>query len=289
MQGVGPPLVTPFDRSGDLDENKLRQLVNWIVERGVDFLVPCGSNSEAELMSVDERARVVEVVADEAPDDMYVLAGTGHPGLRETIRQTRLASKAGADGALVVTPFYYKHSDSALLEYYSSLADESSIPIYIYSVPVYTGVKLSVDVVESLSKHDNIHGMKDSSGDIETFERECAVTPQGFDMLMGSASVLAHALEAGASGGILALANVAPERSSEVFELYKEGRHEEARDLNSRLIELNRAVTSVYGIPGLKSAMRFRGAPAGYPRKPLREIDEEDEKRLQKIVKDVAD
>ncbi|MFC7047052.1 dihydrodipicolinate synthase family protein [Halobacteriaceae archaeon GCM10025711] len=268
MHGTGVPLATPFDESGDLDETRLRDLVGWVTDRGVDFLVPAGSTSEAELMSADERARVVEVVVDAAPDDVPVLAGTGHPGLAETLRQTERAARAGADAALVVTPFYYPHDDAALATYYRDVADESDIPVYLYSVPPFTHVTLSPDVVADLATHENVVGMKDSSGDIELFQRERRVAGDGFDLLTGSGSVYAPALDAGADGGILALANIVPERASEVYRLYRDGDREAARRLSAALVELNRAVTAEHGIPGLKAAMRARGAPAGYARKP---------------------
>jgi len=289
MNGTGLPLVTPFDADGELAEDSLRELVTWVTDRGVDFVAPCGSNSEAELMSVEERARVVELVVEEAPSDVPVLAGTGHPGLRETLRQTRLAAEAGADAALVVTPFYYTHDEPALVEHYLSLADESEIPIYLYSVPAYTGVSLPVSAVERLASHDNVHGMKDSSGDLETLQRERAVTDPSFDLLVGSGSVYAHGLDAGADGGILALANVAPERASEVYDRHEAGEEARARRTNADLVALNRAVTARFGVPGLKAAMRSRGAPAGLPRRPHRPVDEAVVAELDGLVADALD
>jgi 4-hydroxy-tetrahydrodipicolinate synthase/4-hydroxy-2-oxoglutarate aldolase len=271
MNGTGVPLITPFEADGALDEERLRDVVRWVEDGGVDFIVPCGSNSEAELMSVEERARVVEVVAEET--DLPVLAGTGHPGLSETLRQTDLAAEAGVDAALVVTPFYYGHSGEALESYYREVADESPIPVYLYSVPAYTDVTLDPEVVGRLAGHDNVAGMKDSGGDVETFQRERRLTAdEEFDLLVGSGSVYAHALASGGDGGILGLANVAPERASEIYELHQGGEDETARQLNAELVELNRAVTSKYGVPGAKAAMAEREVDAGYPRKPHREV-----------------
>ncbi|WP_137284447.1 dihydrodipicolinate synthase family protein [Halorussus salinisoli] len=283
MYGTGVPLITPFDEDGELDAERLRELVGWVQDGGVDFIVPCGSNSEAELMGVEERARVVELVADEA--DVPVVAGTGHPGLKETLRQTDLAAEAGADAALVVTPFYYHHDDEALEDYYREVADESPIPIYLYSVPVFTDVKLSPEVVGRLASHDNVAGMKDSSGDVETLQRERRLTDdEEFDLFVGSGSVYAHALASGADGGILGLANVVPERASEIFELHQAAEDQAARQLNARLVELNRAVTSRFGVPGAKAAMAERGVPAGYPRKPHREVGEDVRAEIAELV-----
>ncbi|WP_435176768.1 dihydrodipicolinate synthase family protein [Halorussus sp. AFM4] len=287
MDGTGVPLVTPFDEDGELDVERLRDLVAWVEDRGVDFLVPCGSNSEAELMGVEERARVVEVVADET--DLPVLAGTGHPGLAETLRQTELAAEAGADAALVVTPFYYSHGEAAVEEYYREVADESPIPVYLYSVPAYTDVKLSPELVGRLAAHDNVAGMKDSSGDLDTFQRERRRTAdEEFDLFVGSGGVYAHALAAGADGGVLALANVAPERASEIYKLHQGGDDAAARQLNAELVELNQAVTAKYGVPGLKAAMAERDAPAGYPRSPHREVSEDVRATVADLVEDAT-
>jgi dihydrodipicolinate synthase/N-acetylneuraminate lyase len=269
MHGVGPPLVTPFTRTGDLDESSLRDLVAWVESRGVDFLVPCGSNSEAELMTAEERRRTVEIVADAA--DVPVLAGTGHPGFAETRAATADAAAAGADAALVVTPFYYNHDEDTLVAYYEDLADVADVPIYLYSVPVFTGTRLSPDAVARLAEHPNVAGMKDSSGDLEAAIRIRRRTVDAdFELFVGSGSILGYAMMAGADGGVLALANIAPGASSRVVERFGSGDHEGARDLNDGLVELNHAITAGYGISGLKAAMRHRGAPAGYARRPHR-------------------
>ena len=283
MDGTGVPLLTPFGADGDLDAEALRELVEWVEEGGVDFIGPCGSNSEAELMGVEERARVVEIVAEAA--DVPVMAGTGHPGLAETRRQTELAAEAGADGALVVTPFYYPHDDETLEDYYREVADESPIPVYLYSVPAYTHVKLSPEVVGRLAEHENVAGMKDSSGDVEALQRERRLTAdEEFDLFVGSGSVYAHALSSGADGGILGLANVAPERASEIYDLHRTGNSEEARQLNAELVELNRAVTSRFGVPGAKAALRERDVSAGYARKPHREVSEDVREEIVGLV-----
>ncbi len=273
VNGVGVPLVTPFDEDGDVDETALRELVAWVETRGVDFLVPCGSNSEVELLTADERARVVELVAAET--DLPVLAGTGSPGRRETLLATEDAADAGADAALVVTPFYYDHSQAALEEYYREVADAAPLPIYLYSVPAYTGVALEPETVGRLASHPNVAGMKDSSGDVASFiQTKRATADADFELMVGSGSVFAQALDVGAAGGVLALANVAPEAASDVYETHATD-PAAARERNAGLVGLNEAVTSEFGIPGLKWAMRERGAPAGRVRSPHQPPDEE--------------
>lgn len=281
MQGTGVPLVTPFDESGDLDEDELRRLVGWLEDRGVDFLVPCGSTGEAPLTSVAEAARVVEVVADAA--DVPVLAGTGRPGYRETLRGTRLAAEAGADAALVVTPYFYGHGGDATAAHYRDLADDASIPVYCYSVPKFTGTTLSPRTVEALAAHDGIAGMKDSAGDLDAFQRTRELAP-GFDLLVGHGGLYAHALAAGADGGVLAVGNAAPELVTEIRERHAAGDDAGARVLNRRLLELNRAVTARYGVPGAKAALRLRGAPAGRVRRPLEPLSDGAVRELESLL-----
>lgn len=282
MDGTGVPLVTPFDGAGEVDEERLRDLVGWVEERGVDFIVPCGSNSEAELMSLEERARVVEAVAEAA--SVPVLAGTGHPGLHETVEQTSRASAAGADAALIVTPFYFPHDQETLEAYYRDVADEVDLPVYLYSVPPLTGVHLEPGTVGDLADHENVAGMKDSAGNLTRFQRERSRAEGGFELFVGAGGVYAHALDSGADGGILALANVAPERASEIYERHVAGDREGAHEVNRSVVELNQAVTARHGIPGLKAAMRMRGAPAGHPRRPHRPVDAGTETELEGLL-----
>jgi len=287
MNGVAAPLVTPCTEDGDVDERALSDLVGWLEAGGIDFLVPCGSTSEAELLTADERARVIETVVDAA--SVPILAGTGSPGYRETRAATDAAAEAGADAGLVVTPFYYPHDQSALADYYRDVADAASIPIYLYSVPVFTNVRLEPDTAAELAGHPNVAGMKDSAGDVGSFVRLVQQTADAdFDPMVGSGGVFSQALAAGATGGILALANVAPEVTAEIYETASND-PETARRLNAAVTELNRAVTSEFGIPGLKYAMRQRGAPAGYARSPHQSPDAAARERLDALVEDIPE
>jgi dihydrodipicolinate synthase/N-acetylneuraminate lyase len=283
MHGTGVPLVTPFDERGAIDEPALREVVGWLEGRGVDFLVPCGSTGEAPMMSPDERARVVEVVADAA--SVPVLAGTGYPGRAATEAATERAAEAGADAALVVTPFYYGHDAAAVERYYEGVADASPVPVYLYSVPKFTGVALSPATVESLATHPNVAGMKDSSGDIGTFQRLRRRTPDDFDLLVGSGSVYAPALDAGGDGGVLGLANLAPEAASEVYRRHGDD-PAAARELGAALVELNARAVGDHGVPGVKAVMRERGVPAGRPRAPFVDVDDDVREALTDLVED---
>ena len=287
MDGTGVPIVTPFDESGRIATDRLEELVAWLVDSGADFLVPCGSNGESELMTLEERARVVEAVVDAS--SVPVLAGTGHPGLEETRRQTARAAEAGADGALVVTPFYYRHDQSTIETYYRRVADASDVPVYLYSVPGKTGVKLGPETVAALASHDNIGGMKDSSGDLVTLQRERRLTEDDFDLFIGNGSLYAQGLGVGTAGGILALANVVPELVAEVYRRHAEGDGAGARALNADLVDLNQAITARYGVPGVKAAMRARDRRVGTVRSPLGPLDDEGRIEVERLVASALD
>ena len=284
MEGTGLPLVTPFDSAGDVDHEALAELVAWVEARGVDFIVPCGSNSEAPLLTREERAAVIETVADAA--DGPVLAGTGAEGTRETVALTEDAAAAGADAALVVTPYYFDHSPEALARHYRAVADECPVPVCLYSVPAYTGTALAPETAADLAAHPNVAGMKDSSGDLAAFKRTLARTPEGFDLLVGSGGVYAEALAAGGAGGVLAVANAVPELAAVVEDTDSPAT---AREYNDAFVELNHLVTAEHGIPGLKAAMRARGAPAGRVRSPHSPVDDTVAADLRRAVETALD
>jgi 4-hydroxy-tetrahydrodipicolinate synthase len=285
MHGTGVPIVTPFDSSGRVDRAQLRALVDWLEDRGVDFLVPCGSSGEAPLLTTDERITVVETVAEATP--LPVLAGTGQEGYEPTLETTERAATAGADAALVVTPSYYGTDEEALAAYYRDLADDSPIPIYLYSVPKFTDCALTPETVASLAAHENVAGIKDSSGSLEAIQRLVRLTAdESFAVLVGSGSFYAAGLAAGADGGVLALSNVVPGRASEIYRLHDADEGDAARILNADLVELNRAVTARYGVPGIKAALDARNRPAGSLRRPLQPLAGTTRRDLESVLED---
>lgn len=288
MHGTGVPIATPFDDSGAIDEAALTDLVSWLEAAGIDFVVPCGSTGEAPLLTAGERVRVVETVA--GATDLPVVAGTGHEGFQPTLETTERAADAGADAALVVTPSYYGSTDDDLIAYYRDLADAASIPIYLYSVPKFTGDALSPDAAAALADHDNVAGIKDSSGSLESLQRLVRLTRDDeFDVLVGSGSVYAAGLEIGADGGILAVANVAPREATAIYRAHRDDRSAAARDRNADLVELNRAVTSRYGVPGVKAALSLRDRPVGDLRRPLQSLDDAAVAEIESILAETVD
>ncbi|XP_009960392.1 PREDICTED: 4-hydroxy-2-oxoglutarate aldolase, mitochondrial [Leptosomus discolor] len=272
LGGIFPPLATPFSPMQEVDyaqlEGNLRRYAS-IPFRG---LVVLGSNGEYPYLAPRERLEVVSCVRRALPRDRLLLAGSGCESTQATIEQTVSMAEAGADVALVVTPCYYRGAmtSAALVQHYTEVADASPIPIVLYNVPANTGLDLPLEAVLTLAQHPNIIGIKDSGGDITRMGLMVHKTRQeDFQVLAGSAGFLLASYALGASGGVCALANVLGAPLCQLDSLCHEGRWQEARDLQHRLIEPNMAVTRRFGVPGLKKAMEWFGYYGGPCRAPL--------------------
>ncbi|NWU60539.1 HOGA1 protein, partial [Pterocles burchelli] len=272
LRGIFPPLSTPFSHTQEVDyaqlEGNLRRYAS-IPFRG---LVVLGSNGEYPYLSPRERLEVVGCVRRALPRDCLLLAGSGCESTQATIELTVSMAEAGADVALVVTPCYYRGAmtSAALVQHYTEVADASPLPIVLYSVPANTGLDLPLEAVLTLAQHPNIIGIKDSGGDITRVGLMVHKTQQeDFQVLAGSAGFLLASYALGASGGVCALANVLGAPLCQLDRLCRDGRWQEARSLQHRLIEPNAAVTRRFGIPGLKKAMEWFGYYGGPCRTPL--------------------
>ncbi len=270
FEGVYPPIPTPFV-DGEIAHDKLAEnLTRWNRTDLAGYVV-LGSNGEAAYLSEAERAAVIATARQAIPRDKLLIVGTGSESTRTTIERTRAAAEAGADAALVLTPCYYKGqmTTEALRRHYFALADASPIPILLYNVPKFTGLELSAETILELAQHPNIAGIKDSGGNVTKLGAVIRAAPDHFEVLAGSGGFFYPALVLGAVGGVLALANVAPDQCCQIYQATREGRHEQAQELQLRMIPLNAAVTTRFGVPGLKAALDLLGYYGGEPRSPL--------------------
>ncbi|MEA4849219.1 MAG: dihydrodipicolinate synthase family protein [Clostridiaceae bacterium] len=286
IKGVIPPMVTPFKENGDVDYRlHADNVAKWNNDSLTGYLV-LGSNSETVYMTEEEKLELVRVTVETAKKDRLILAGTGMESTRETIKLTNKAAKLGAQGALILTPFYYggKMNDEALIKYFTEVAGNSDIPVLIYNVTKFTHVNISANAVEILSRHPNIIGMKDSSGDVPQLVKFISVVPEDFNLMVGTASSWYPALTLGVSAGIMALANCSPNECALVQEYYEKGHIEKARDAYIRIFPVNTAVTATYGIAGLKYACSLLGYEGGYVRKPLLELTESEKEKVRDIL-----
>lgn len=270
LRGVVPPLVTPFHADGGLDlEAFAASLEALAVHDFAGFLV-LGSNGEAASLDEDEKLLLV-AAARRAVPGRFLLVGTGLESTRGTIALTRKAADLGADAALVLTPCYYKGrmTEDALRRHFEAVADASPVPVYLYSVPAFTGIAWPAGLTAALQAHPRIRGLKESSGDVGLLARMAQAAPPDFEVACGNAPVFYPALCMGAAGGVLAVANCAPRATLRLYEAWKAGDHAAARRIQEALTPLATAVTATHGVAGLKLALGLTGLRGGTVRAPL--------------------
>jgi len=285
LGGVLAPIAALYGADGELDLDNYAKNVEWYANSPLDSIVVMGSNGESALLDEDEKLRLIDTATRTIGGRKLVLAGTGVESTRATIRLTRSAAELGADFALVVTPHYYRprYDAEAYKRHYYAVADASPIPIVVYIMTAYTGVDLPASTVSMLSAHPNIVGVKDSAGNAVKFAEMVAGADDEFAVLAGSANFLYPALCLGAKGGILALADVVPAACVELRELFEAGNHEAARRAQFNLLAPNAAVTTRFGIAGLKAAMALVGLETGDPRPPLLPATDAERFEIQRI------
>ena len=285
LSGVIPPITTPFEK-GNLALDRLKENFNKWNKTGLSGYLILGSNGEAVYLNEKEKMKVMEASRESIPESKAMIVGTGAESTQETIRFTHQAAKIGADFGLVVTPSYFKGSmrPQILYDHFIAVAESSRIGILLYNVPQFTGINLDAEVVAKLSFHPNIVGIKDSSGNIGQLNDIIHLSRKGFVVFVGSAPVFFPALCIGAAGGILAVANAAPEECVRILNFYHQGKMAEATASQNRLTPLAKAVTVKYGIGGLKMAMDLTGYFGGDPRLPLKKPGKEAEEELKKLL-----
>jgi 4-hydroxy-2-oxoglutarate aldolase len=285
LHGIFPPIPTPFIKD-DVAYDELAVNIGKWSKTGLKGLVAMGSNGEYVYLSAEEKRTFVAKVVELTPDPMQVIAGTGCESTKETIDLTRDCADIGAQAALVVSPHYYigRMNESALHAYFTTVADHSPIPILLYNVPKFTHINMTAGLVAQLSRHPNIAGIKDSTGNVIQLGEIANQVDADFNLLVGTAGALFGALTLGCVGGVLALANVAPQICVRIYQLVQEGNFEEAKKLQLKMIPVNQAVTATYGVPGLKAAMDMLGYFGGDPRPPLLPSSEKEKSEIREIL-----
>jgi len=283
-QGITIPHTTPFTKNGDIDEAALRRNVDFWIEAGVNGLATCASNGEAVYMNAEERRQVLRIVLDEANGRVPVIAGTGAPGTREAILQSREAKDLGVDAVLVVTPYFFSPKQEEILGYYVDISEAVDIPIILYNVPKFTGVNMEPWVVARLAEYDNVVGVKDSSGDMRQMQMLLNLAGDRISILSGVGNLIFPNLASGGQGGVVAVANVVPSKCVEVYERFTKGDLKGAREAQAEIVALNDFVTRQHGVPAVKAAMNLLGQSGGYPRRPLLPISEKLAEELKRIL-----
>lgn len=303
------PLPTPFLPGGDLDERALPANIKRWSTSSITGIVVLGSTGERAHLDETEYLQVIEIARASVSRDLAFIVGAGQQSTRGTINEVKLAAAAGADAVLVITPHFYRSAitQQALISHYTAVADSAPVPVVLYSMPALTGIKIEPETIAVLSAHENIIGVKDSSADVEGLKRTVnlvrghssdssaigsslvesvrdgsparsaagSLVCHDFVVLTGNGTVLYDSLRAGADGGILAVGCVVPQLCLEILRAVKAGEDERAAALQEKLTPLAQAVTTKYGIGGLKAALDMTGFVGGAVRAPLPSPDEE--------------
>ena len=276
LRGILLPTTTPFTETEELDTDALVGNIQKWRQAGITGFVLLGSTGERVHLEEDEYLRTLEAARKEIPEDGAFIAGVGQQSTRGTIAEIRKAVQCGADAVLVLTPHYYRSAITreTLVSHYRAVADASPVPVLLYSMPALTGIKIEPETIARLSEHPNIIGVKDSSNDVEGFAQTVKLCPPEFAVLTGNGTVLLDALHAGATGAILAVGCVVPEICLELFNAFHRDDQQRASSLQSKLTPLAAAVTTRFGIGGLKAALDLAGYHGGSVRAPLRPPDD---------------
>ncbi len=290
LDGILPPIATPFDHEGSLFKAKLRHNLEKWNQLALAGYVVCGSTGESVMLTTEEKIQLWEWAAEYSASGKLLVAGTGMESVRETVLLTNRAAGIGYQAAMVRTPHYYKsllNSSDAQMLYFRAVADSARIPIMIYNWPQATGVDIAAEAVAALSDHPNIIAVKESSGNLEKVMQMIREVKPGFQVLVGSAPTLAPSLAVGAVGAVLAYANAAPYSVITIWEAHRRREPEAALDWQNRIGRAAYLVTARYGVPGLKYAMDLNGYYGGPPRLPLCPASPEARREIEEAFRDL--
>lgn len=275
-------LVTPFQTNGELDLGKLRELVDFQIENGTHGIVPCGTTGESPTLSHDEHDAVVAETVKAVDGRVRVIAGAGSNSTAEALRLTRHAKAVGADGALVITPYYNKPTQEGLVRHFTTIADEVDIPIVMYNVPGRTGSDMLAATVGRVAGHPNIGGIKEATGDLRrTSEVIAACRGQEFVVLSGEDSVTFPMMSLGAKGVISVVANVAPKRMADMCDAFATGDYGRSRELHYELLPLACDLFIETNPIPAKTSLHMMGMLNGVMRLPLCEMGSENTATLR--------
>jgi 4-hydroxy-2-oxoglutarate aldolase len=287
VRGVLAPITTPFDAAGgDVAADHFRRNVARLMADGLDGVVVAGSTGEAPLLDPDEQRALVEWARDAMGDGGWLVAGTGAESTRQTIALSRAAAQAGADAVLVRPPSYFSAAQSpkALAQHFRAVADASPVPVLLYNIPKYTHMTLPAGLLQELSGHERVVGVKDSSGDLKNLAAYREAVPR-WTVLVGSASLLYPALELGCQGGIVGVGCFAPRLCAELIATYRANDRATASALHKQLVPLDEEIVRKLGPAGVKAAMDAVGLYGGPPRPPLAPLAPADRERIAALVR----
>lgn len=291
LTGLFIPVTTPFDPvTGDIAPVSFRENLRRWLETPVNGYVIFGSTGEGALLDEDEKVRLAEYARDVVPPMRPLVAGAGAESTRAVIRLARRFGNTGADAVLVHPPSYFGVALGAadLRDHYLAVADASPVPVLVYHMPKFTHVTLDAGLVGELARHENIAGIKDSSGDLKRFAEYTEACGSRCRLFMGNGALLYAALELGAAGGIVALGLLAPDEFGELLAHYRAGRLPNAGRIQERLAPAHKLIVGAFGARGVKAGLELRGWHGGPPRPPLSPLGEKDRETVARVMQEAG-
>ena len=284
FKGCGTAIVTPFDDNG-VNFKEFEKLIEFQIKEGVDSIIVCGTTGESSTMTVDERKQTIEFAIKVSNKRVPIIAGTGGNCTQAVIEFTKWAESVGVDGALIVTPYYNKTTQTGLIEHYKAIANSTSIPIILYSVPSRTGVNITPETCYELSKIPNIVAIKEASGNLSQIAEIKSLCRDELNVYSGNDDQVVPILSLGGIGVISVLSNIAPKYTHDMVTSYLNGNCEKATKMQLDSISLIKALfCEVNPIP-VKSALNMIGYNVGIPRLPLIELSESGKNKMENELK----
>ena len=286
FKGAGVAIVTPMKNNEDVNFDKLEEIINWQIEEGTDSIIIAGTTGEASTLTMEEHRQVIKAAVDFTKQRVPVIAGTGSNCTRTAIQLSQEAEEDGADGLLIVTPYYNKATQTGLVKHYSQIADSTKLPIIMYNVPGRTGCNLLPETVATLfNTKDNIVGLKEATGNMAQASKTMYLTDGKLDMYSGEDGLVLPMLAIGGSGVISVWSNVAPRQVHELCEAFWKGDMETAMKLQREALPLVDALFSEVNPIPVKAAMNAMGLEVGPLRAPLCEMGEANKAKMIEVMK----
>lgn len=287
IRGSIVALVTPFDQYGRVDYGRLRELINWHIKWGTDAILVLGTTGETPALSEDEQDAIVRTSVEEAAGRIPIIANSGCNNTEKTVAKSIKYEAMGADGLLVITPYYNKPNESGMLEHFRSVADSVSVPVYIYNVPARTGISISPETVAKLAAHDNIAGIKEASGDMSYGAKIARLAGDDFAVYSGNDDITIALMSMGAAGVVSVWANLMPEKVREMTHGFLEGDVEKARKIQLENLNLINALFCETNPIPVKALMNMKGMNVGGCRLPLGPLSSANRRVLRNLADDL--
>ena len=289
LRGSIVALVTPFKANGDVDYEELGRLLDYHCENKTDGIVILGTTGEASCLTFDEEAEIVKFSVERVNKRIPLIVGSGSNETEKAVTMSRKYSELGADYVLVITPYYNKTNESGLIKHFTAVADASLCPVIMYNVPGRTGMSMSIHAIEVLSKHPNIYGIKEASGNMSYSIKVAKYISKDFHMFSGNDDIIVPMMSIGAEGVISVLANVAPKQTHEMCDLCFKEEYKKANEIQLKLLDfINGLFIEVNPIP-VKEAMNYLGFNVGGYRAPLDYMSEANKEKLISIINEVKE